>query len=34
MEQEIVGKPVTDKDFDTVMMILFGPYLGSGYCPE
>lgn len=25
---------VTDEDFAVVMMALFGPHLGSGYCPE
>jgi len=25
---------VTDEDFAIVMMALFGPHLGSGYCPE
>lgn len=34
MEQEIIGNPVSDEDFDVVMMVLFGPHLGSGYCPE
>jgi hypothetical protein len=25
---------VTDEDFAVVMLALFGPHLGSGYCPE
>jgi len=25
---------ITDEDFAIVMMALFGPHLGSGYCPE
>lgn len=30
----MVEVEVTDEDFAITMLALFGPHLGSGYCPE
>lgn len=29
-----MNEEVTDEEYAIVMMALFGPHIGNGYCPE